>query len=66
MLPRLSKVEVRRCNLPSRSNVLGNFIDKDIHHEGTGERKAMKYLRESCYHHIKCFITNSLASLMRK
>ena len=66
MLPQLSKVEVRRCYLPSRSNVLEDFIDKDIHHESTGRMKVMKYLRESCYHHIKCSIANSLSSLMRK
>ena len=44
MLPRLSEAEVRRCGLPSRSNVPGDSIDKDIHHESTGQRKAMKHL----------------------
>ena len=47
-----------------QSNVPGDFIDKDIHHESTGQREAMKYLRESCYHRIECFATNSLAVLM--
>ena len=44
MLPRLSEAEVKRCNLPSKSNVPGESIDKDIHDERTGQRKAMKYL----------------------
>ena len=63
---RLSKVEVRRCGLPPRNNVLGDSIDKDMHHESTEQRKTMKYLRESCYHHIECFVANSLAALMKK
>ena len=62
MLPWLSEAEVRRCGLPSRSNVLGDSIDKDIHHESTGQRKVMKYLRENCYHRIECSIANSLAA----
>ena len=49
-----------------QSNISGDSIDKDIHHESTGQRKAMKYLRESCYHRIECSVTNSLAALMRK
>ena len=44
-------------------NVLGVFIDKDACHGSMG---AMKYLRESCYHCIKCSIANSLTALMRK
>ena len=47
MLPRLSKVEVQRCGLPSRSNVLRNSTNKDMHHESTRQKKAMKYLRET-------------------
>ena len=66
ILPRLSEAEVRRCGLPSKSNVLRDSVEKDIHHESTGQRKAMKYLRESCYHNIECFVANSLATLMRK
>ena len=49
-----------------QEDVSGDFIDKDTHHEGTGQRGAMKYLRESCYHRIECSITNSLTALMRK
>ena len=46
-----------------QSNVLRVSIDKDARH---GSMRAMKYLRESCYYHIKCSVTNSLAALMRK
>ena len=66
ILPRLSETEIRKCDLPSRSNVLGDSIDKNKHHESTGQRKTMKYLREICYHRIECFVANSLAALMRK
>ena len=47
-------------------NISRDFIDKDTHHEGTGQRETMKYLRESCCHRIKCFVANSLIVLMRK
>ena len=46
------------CRLPPRSNVPGDSIDEDIHHESTGQRKVMKYLKEN--------VANSLAALMRK
>ena len=49
-----------------QSNVPGDSIDKDTHHESTGQRETMKYLRESCYHRIECFVANSLAALMWK
>ena len=49
-----------------QSNVPGNSIDKDTYHESTGQRETMKYLRESCYHRIECFVANSLAALMWK
>ena len=49
-----------------QEDVSGDSIDKDTHHEGTGQRGTMKYLRESCYHRIECSITNSLTALMRK
>ena len=49
-----------------QSNVLGDSIDKDTHHESTGQREVMKYLRESYYHCIEYFIANSLAALMWK
>ena len=44
LLPPLSKTEVKKCGLPSRNNVPRDSIDKDTHHESTGQRKAIKYL----------------------
>ena len=49
-----------------KSNVLDNSTDEDKYQKGIGQREAMKYLRESCYHRIKCSAANSLAALMRK
>ena len=49
-----------------QGDVLGKSIDNDMHYERTGVMEARKYLRKSCYHHIECSITNSLAVLMRK
>ena len=49
-----------------QSNILGNSIDNDMHYECTGQMGAVKYLRKSCYHRIKCFVANSLTALMRK
>ena len=49
-----------------QSNVPRGSIDKDIHHESIGQREAMKYLRESCYHHIEYSVANSLVALMWK
>ena len=66
MSPWMSKAKVQRCGLPSRSNVLGDSIDKNSHHGNMGQRGAMKYLRENCYHRIECSVTNSLAALIRK
>ena len=47
-----------------KSNTPKDSIDKDKHQEFIGQREAKKYLRESCYHRIKGFIANFLASLM--
>ena len=66
MSPQLSEAEVRRRILLSKSNIPGDSTDKDMHYESIGHRKAMKYLRESCYHHIECSVSNSLAALIRK
>ena len=49
-----------------QGNVSRDSIDKDTHHEGIGQKGTMKYLRESCYHHIRCSVANSLVALMRK
>ena len=47
------------------SNVPENSIDYDKYQEESGQMKVMKYLRESCYHHIKYSAANSLTVLMR-
>ena len=49
-----------------QGNIPGDFIDKDTHHENTGQREAIKYLRERRYHRIECFVANSLTILMKK
>ena len=49
-----------------KSNTPEDSIDKDKHHESIRQREVKKYLRESCYHCIKCSVANSLAALMWK
>ena len=49
-----------------QSDVSGISINKDMHCERIGQIGAEKYLRESCYHRIKCSAANSLTALMRK
>ena len=49
-----------------KSNVPDHSMDEDKYQEGTRQTKAMKYLRESCYHRIECSAANSSAALMRK
>ena len=49
-----------------QSDVSGSSINKDMHCERIRQIGAEKYLRESCYHRIKCSATNSLAALMKK
>ena len=64
-----SSAEQNRCQKmwsAIQSNVPKDSIDKDIHHESTGQREAMKYLKESCHHRIECSTTNSLVTLMWK
>ena len=63
-------LEYAKCSLNVYSN---NYSDlprsssnRDMHHEHTRRMETQKYLRESCYHHIECFATNSLAALMMK
>ena len=40
--------------------------DRGVHHKCTRKRGTPKYLRENCYHRIKCSVTNSPTALMRK
>ena len=49
-----------------KSNIPNYSMDKDKYQKETKQRKAIKYLRESCYHRIECSTTNPLAALMRK
>ena len=49
-----------------KSNFPDNSTNEDKYQEGIGQRKAVEYLRESCYHRIECSAANSLAALMRK
>ena len=49
-----------------QSDLLGSSNDRDVRHKRTRNMGTQKYLRESCYHCIECFVTNSLATLMRK
>ena len=49
-----------------KSNVSNNSTSDDKYQERIGQREAMKYLRENCYHRIECSAANSLAALMRK
>ena len=49
-----------------QSNISRDSIDKNTDHKGTRQRETMKYLKESCYHHIKCSVTNFLTALMWK
>ena len=49
-----------------QSDIPGSSNDRDVRHKRTRKMGTQKYLREICYHCIKCFVTNSLATLMRK
>ena len=49
-----------------QNDIPGTSSDKDMYHERTGQMGAVKYLRESCYNRIECFVTNTLTTLMRK
>ena len=45
-----------------KSNVLDHSVDEDKYQEETGQRKAMKYVRKTCYHCIEYSATNSLTA----
>ena len=49
-----------------QSDLPGSSNDRDVRHKHTRKMGTQKYLRESCYHCIECFVANSLAALMRK
>ena len=47
-----------QCNLPGSSN------DQDVPYEHTRRKEIQKYLREICYHRIKCIIATFLAAFI--
>ena len=47
-----------------QGDVPGNSVDKDTLCERTRQIGVGKYLRESCYHRIKCSAANFLAALI--
>ena len=49
-----------------QSDLLGSSNDRDMRHKCTRKMGTQKFLRESCYHSIECFVANFLAALMRK
>jgi len=49
-----------------QGDIPGSLVGEDMLCERIGQMEDRKYLRESCYHYIECFVANSLAALMRK
>ena len=64
--PQLNEEGVRRCVLLSRVTFQEIPLIRIYTVNVQDKMGAEKYLGESCYHHIKCFVANSLAVLMRK
>jgi len=67
--PRRSISSTKRRRGQKVRSVIQNYvpissIDKDMHCECTGQMRAKKYLRKSCYHHIECSAANSLTVFM--
>ena len=48
----------------NHDDLLGNSSDKDVYHERLRMMGPQKYLRESCYHRIKCTAATSLTAFM--
>ena len=49
-----------------QSDLPGSSNYRDVCHKHTRKMGTQKYLGESCYHRIECFVANSFATLMRK
>ena len=47
-----------------QSDLPRSSSDRDIHHEHTRRRRTQKYLKENCYHCIKCTAATFLAAFM--
>ena len=43
-----------------------NSKDEDVSYEHRRRKETQKYLRKSCYHHIKCTVTTFLTAFMWK
>ena len=48
----------------NQSDLPRNSNDRDVHHKHTRRKGTQKYIRESCYHRIKCTATTFLATFM--
>ena len=48
----------------NQGDLPGSSSDRDVPHKRTKRMGTPKYLRESCYHHIECYVTNFLAAFM--
>ena len=53
-------------NPNDQSNLPGSSNDRNVRHKHIRKMGIQKYLRESCYYRIECFVANSLVALMRK
>ena len=56
--------KIRRVDLPSRVTFRVVPLLRIKHQEGMRQGEGKKYLRESCFHCIKCSVANSLTALM--
>ena len=59
----IAREDGSRMDASSTKQGRGQKVDKNARHGGM---RTIKYLRESCYHHIKGSVTNSLIALMMK
>jgi len=50
----------------TRGDSLDDSTNVDKYSKEQDRGRPQNILRESCYHHIKCFVTNFLATLMWK
>ena len=48
----------------NHSDLPGSSSDKDVYHKRIRMTGTQKYLRESCYHRIKCIVTTFLTAFM--
>ena len=53
-------------DLNDQSDLRGSFSDKDMYHKCTRMMRIQKYLKESCYHRIKCNAVTSVCIYVEK